>query len=261
MTVDQEATMNAMSNKYNLKRSTAVNIANRFLDADMDGNEELDYGEFLKMLDMEDTRLAKNLFNTIDKKENLEDKPGGFNGKDGAIDFKEFAEEMAKIDAMSAEERWKWTFSVYDKNKNGYLDLHEIMECMNDPNVGIKFSADRLKGIFHSRACRNANKITSPEFVLQCKKHEILEMPVKLLFSKVKAYIFDYDDQDEEFDEKSKQKQERDYSRKKEETFKNDAEAQEERAKGSTRSGDKKKKGGAVKLKKDKEGNVYEDSD
>ena len=33
------------------------------------------------MLDMEDSRLAKNLFNTLDKKQNLEEKDG-FQGKD-----------------------------------------------------------------------------------------------------------------------------------------------------------------------------------
>merc|ERR1712054_588934 len=119
---------------------------------------------------------------------------------------------------MNADERMKWTFSVYDKNKNGYLDLPEIMQAMNDENVGIKFSTDRLKAIFHSRATRNQNKITVHEFVIQCKKHEILEMPVKLIYSKVKAYVFDYVDEDE-FEEKAENKFHVAYEREKDETF------------------------------------------
>jgi len=260
MNDDQAATMATVQKKYGLSRKTATNIANRFLDADEDGSETLDYKEFLKLLDVEDSRLAKNLFNTIDKKENLEDQPGGFNGKDGAISFKEFAEEMAKIDSMDNEARWKWTFSVYDKNKNGYLDLDEIMQAMNDPNVGIKFSASRLKTIFHERACRNQSKITMPEFVLQCKKHEILEMPVKLIYTKVKAYVFDFDDNDDEFEDKAAKKQYKDYSAKRDETFLKDAE-QQEKAKKSGRSTDKKKGGKAVKVKKNADGTTYEDSD
>jgi len=74
-------------------------------------------------------------------------------------------------------------------------------KAMNDPNVGIKFSMDRLRSIFHKRTCRNQEKITQNEFILQVKKHEILEMPVKLLFAKIKAYVFDYDSEDYEFEE------------------------------------------------------------
>lgn len=262
MTVEQAETMEEIRKKYNLKRRTAKAIADRFLAADEDGSETLDYVEFLKLLELEDTRLSKNVFNTMDKKENLDknDKPGAAEGMDGVVDFKEFAEEMARIDTMSPEERMKWTFSVYDKNKNGFLDLNEIHGAMNDPNVGIKFSSERLQSIFHSRACRNVNKITSTEFVIQCKKHEILEMPVKLIYAKVKSYVFDFDENDDEFEEKASRKFDVDYSRKRDETFVKDDQLQEKLAK-SGRGAEKHKAQKNTKTKKAADGTVWEDSD
>ena len=212
------------------------------------------------MLDMEDSRLAKNLFNTLDKKQNLEEKDG-FQGKDAQISFREFAEEMALVDSMNDQQRWEWTFSVYDKNKNGFLDLKEIGDSMNDPNVGITFSGDRLKAIFHSRACRNVNKITKAEFVLQVKKHEILEMPVKLLFAKIKAYVFDYESGDEDFDDKAKQKVHREYHDAKSEAFRQDAEKRKAAATETKGRGGGKKQGKVSQIKTGKDGKTYEDSD
>jgi len=255
--------MAEISKKYNLSRKVTKAISNRFVDADKDGSETLDFDEFLNAVDLQDSRLSKNLFNTIDKRENLDAKTGQ-EGKDGRVSFKEFAEEMARIDSMNDEQRIKWTFSVYDKNKNGFLDLDEIMQAMNDVNVGIKFSSDRLKAIFHSRACRNPNKITSPEFCLQCKKHEILEMPVRLLYSKVKAHVFDYDDtvDEDEFKVEADQKQRRAYNEEREAIFLKDAEQREKKAaqdKACGKATGKKVKN--VKMKKAADGSVYEDSD
>lgn len=257
MNAEQAEEMEAIRKKHGMKRKTANAIANRFLDADEDGSQTLDYQEFLKLLDMVDSRLAKNLFNTIDKRENLDEK---HMGKDGYVSFGEFAEEMARIDSMDDDERRKWTFGVYDKNKNGFLDLDELMQAMNDPNVGIKFSPDRLKGIFHSRACRNPNKISQPEFCIQCKKHMILEMPVKLIYTKVQAYVFDYDDEDEEFDDKAKQKHRLEYSKQQADTFEKDAEQREEAEKKRSQGGGKKKQKN-VKVKTAADGTTYEDSD
>ena len=137
------------------------------------------------------------------------------------------------------------------------------MQAMNDPNVGIKFSMDRLKMIFHTRACRNQNKITQAEFVLQVKKHEILEMPVKLLMAKITAYVFDYESGDDDFDDRAAGKVKREYSQAKDEAFRQESDKKKEMDGDSKgRGGGKKKGGGKIsQMKTDKNGNKYEDSD
>ena len=135
------------------------------------------------------------------------------------------------------------------------------MQAMNDPNVGIKFSNDRLKMIFHSRACRNVNKITQAEFVLQVKKHEILEMPVKLLMSKIRAYVFDYESGDDDFDENASHKVKREYGEAKQAAFQAEAEKKKEMESAPKGRGGGKKGGKISQTKVDKHGNKYEDSD
>jgi len=60
----------------------------------------LDYKEFLTMLDMEDSRLSKNLFNTLDKKQNLEEN-NDFQGKDAQVNTKRIDQTRADLAALT----------------------------------------------------------------------------------------------------------------------------------------------------------------
>ena len=44
-------------------------------------------------------------------------------GTGGAVDIKEFAEAMAKVETYNDEQRLEWTFSLYDTDSGGTLSL------------------------------------------------------------------------------------------------------------------------------------------
>jgi len=167
-----------------LDNDDGANLSRAFAQADADSSSSLQYKEFLKTVDLVDGRMAQRFFE-------LADKDGS-----GSLDFNEFATTLATANNLSDQQRLEWTYKLFDRDKNGQLEVQEVFKALNDPNVNLTFPKQRLKSIF-TKMCKDPNKITQEEFCAIAKVQPLLEMPFRMLHAKIVAFVLDFNPETE----------------------------------------------------------------
>ncbi|XP_062317113.1 guanylyl cyclase inhibitory protein [Osmerus eperlanus] len=66
----------------------------------------------------ESAEYAEQIFRTLD------------NNGDGVVDFKEYVTAISMLTQGSAVEKLRWSFKLYDKDKDGAIDRGEMLEIM-----------------------------------------------------------------------------------------------------------------------------------
>ncbi|KAM9318777.1 guanylate cyclase activator 1g [Pholidichthys leucotaenia] len=110
--------------------------------------------------------------------------------QDNTLDFMEYIAALHLILRGNPEERLRWSFKMYDKDKNGKLDRQEVIRLVkiiykiklqkNDSDMTPSQICDR---IFQLVDVNNDGEITFPEFMEGAQKNEWLMTLLKLDFN------------------------------------------------------------------------------
>ena len=143
------------------------------------GTTVIDQEQFGKALAECDVKAVNGnflslLFNAFDK-----------NG-DGAVNFVEFTTGLSIVLKGTPAEKYEMCFSIYDKDKSGYLDKDELLKVLTSMNVALKasennnnaYSDSDIKGFVDTifSEAGGPEKLSYDQFLAACSKHpELVE--------------------------------------------------------------------------------------
>lgn len=109
---------------FDADKDLKVKLPKKFKELDESGDGELDYKEFCIGFQFEATPLTRKLFEAFDS-------DGG-----GSIDIIEFIAGLRNWMNFSYDDKIRFTYKIYDLDGSGYLEPHELAECLADSNQG-----------------------------------------------------------------------------------------------------------------------------
>ena len=96
--------------------------------------------------------------------------------------FREFVLGLSITSAGSREDRLKWSFRLYDNNKDGVIQVEEIVKAVSsifsvfgDCKAGSEISAEKVaKDIFVKMDVDKDGNVSEEEFIKCCLKEDTL---------------------------------------------------------------------------------------
>ena len=139
----------------NLTEETINKFYDLFKIFDIDGNGEIttkELGTIMRGLGQNPSEEElKQMIREVD-----------LNG-DGTLDFKEFLCLMVKkMDDNNLEDELSYAFKVFDKDKNGYINAHELRATMND--LGEELTQEEIEEIIKEGDLDNDGQVDYDEF-------------------------------------------------------------------------------------------------
>jgi len=104
------------------------------------------------------------------------------------IDFDEFIKGVAEtVTIANDEQKAKWAYDLYDIDKDGDLEFHELQCCLADKNVSppVPWTVKHLQQVFSNTAVKH-NKLTKLEFCHVAKCCVTITLPAYLILDTVK---------------------------------------------------------------------------
>jgi len=176
---DEQKALKTIAANYDVSNRRIDQLAQSFLDADVDNSGTIEFKEFVHMFQIKNGVLAKSIWSEYDQDGNKQ------------LDFVEFVSALAEtLSLKNVDEKSDWAFDVYDLNKDGYLTLSEIEKCMKDKNVNIPWEQKQLKAIFSDESVKK-DRIKKDEFCLVARKCSTLTFPAFVMLDTLKAKAFD----------------------------------------------------------------------
>merc|ERR1711924_405555 len=96
--------MNAFTQDGSMKASEIKNIYARFVEVDEDGSGMINYSEFLRVLEKEDSPMMRRMFDMFD------------GDKSGEVSLKEFIVGISSYTQAAPKDKLKFAFMMFDED-------------------------------------------------------------------------------------------------------------------------------------------------
>merc|ERR1711871_1527941 len=151
------------------------------------GDGELHYQEFTTGFGFDSTPLTRKLFEAFDA------------DNSGKINLVEFVAGLRNWKMFTYEEKMKFTYKIYDLDGSGFVEPHELAECLADSNAGWRDKGAMqqiVRKILKYLEMADLNRVKLSDFTTLAKKFpSSLFLPLFGLMEKIFTVVEIHDDE------------------------------------------------------------------
>mmetsp|Transcript_22013 Transcript_22013/g.48653 ORF Transcript_22013/g.48653 Transcript_22013/m.48653 type:complete len:351 (+) Transcript_22013:72-1124(+) len=150
-----------------IKPSQIKKIYKRFQEIDADNSGAIDFAEFCKALELEDSIVSKQMFRIFD-----------MDGS-GTVELKEFIVILSRYTSAAKTEKLKFAFMMFDEDCSGYIEREELVEMLLASFIVEGFSRqeidDKCDAIYDFLGLPRDGVVSYEDFMkLAASKHDMI---------------------------------------------------------------------------------------
>eukprot|EP01083_Nonionella_stella_P086449 240173_1 len=114
-----------ITKELHIEASDMEELQRRFYEADEDGSGEIEYPEFLTVMELDDGPLAKTMFKMFDE------------DGSGAVSGHEFLVSMANLVMDNKDDKIAYAFKVFDIDGSGSISRNELLKILKSTHMAV----------------------------------------------------------------------------------------------------------------------------